>query len=164
MQLKPEQYLTARQSTPLLAEATYILQPGKTMPYLIDHDATDIVTLSTHLQDYYTLFLVSFLSTLNNNAVGYQICSFSGVPYTITTDTYLDAFRVLTLEQLKFIEPINPSTLTFIMHQHTEVTEVYPNELLKVNKKRRQNRTALISNTGTTSRSNNIHTHPKTNI
>ena len=105
------------------------------MPHLIDHDATGIVTPSTHLEDQDTLFRVSFLCTVNNNAVGYQICYFSELPNTITTDTHLADFRVLTPEQLKHIKPINPSTLTFIMHQHTEVTDVYLIELLKVNNK-----------------------------
>ena len=56
-QLKPEHKLPTRQSTPLLAESTYTLQPGETMliasrmPHLIDHDATGIVTPSTHLED-----------------------------------------------------------------------------------------------------------------
>ena len=141
LQLKPEHNLPTRQSTPLLAEATYTLQPSETMliasrmPHLIDHDATGIVTPSTHLEDLDTLFLVSSLCTVNNNAVRYQICNFSELPYTITTDTHLADFRVLTPEQLKYIKPINPSMLTFIIHQHTEVTDVYLNELLKVNNK-----------------------------
>ena len=141
MQLKPEHNLPTRQSTPLLAEATYTLQPGETMliaskmPHLIDHDATGIVTPSTHHEDHDTLFLVSSLCTVNNNAVGYQICKFSELPYTITTDTHLADFRVLTSEELKYIKPINPSMLTFIMHQHTEGTDVCLNELLKVNNK-----------------------------
>ena len=105
------------------------------MPHLIDHDATGIVTPSTHLEDHDTLFLVSSLCTVNNYAVGYQICTFSELPYTITTDKHLADFRVLTPEQLQHIKPINPSMLTFIMHQHTEVTDVYLNELLKVNDK-----------------------------
>ena len=139
MQIKPEHNLQIRQSTPLLAGATYTLQPGETlliairMPHLIDHDATGIVTPSTHLEDHDTLFLVFFLCTVNNNAVGYQICNFSELPYTIKTDTHLADFRVLSPEQLKFIKPINPSMLTFIMHQHTEVTDVYLKQLLKVN-------------------------------
>ena len=107
MQLKPEHNLPTRQSTPLLAEATYTLQPGETMliaskiPHLIDHDATGIVTPSTHIEEHDTLFLVSSLCTVNNNAVGYQICNFSELPYTITTDTHIADFRVLTPEQLK---------------------------------------------------------------
>ena len=141
MQLKPEHNLPTRQSTPLLAEETYTLQPGETRliasrtPYLIHHDATGIVTPSAHLEDHDTLFLNSSLCTVNNNAVGYQICNFSELPNTITTNTQLDDFRVSTPEQLKFIKPINLSTLKFITHQHTEVTEAYLNELLKVNNK-----------------------------
>ena len=141
MQLIPEHNLPTQQSTPLLAEATYTLQLGETMliasrmPHLFDNDATGIVTPSTHLEDHDTLFLVSSLCTVNNKTVGYQICNFSDLPYTTTIDTHLADFRVLTPEQLKYIKAINPSMLTFIMHQHTEVTDVYLIELLKVNNK-----------------------------
>ena len=108
------------------------------MPYLTDHDATSIVTPSAHLEDHDTLFLVSYICTVNNNAVGYQSCIFSELPYTITTDTHLADFRVLTPEQLKFIKPNIRSTLTFVMHQQTKVTEVYLNELLNANNKEDQ--------------------------
>ena len=138
--LKPEHNLPARQSIPLLAEATYTLQPGETMliasrmPNLIDHDATDIITPSAHLEDHDTHFSLSSLCTVTNNAVGCQICNFLELPYTITTDTHSADFRDF-FEQLKFIKPIHPSTLTFILHQYTEVTDVYLSELLKVNKR-----------------------------
>ena len=86
VQLKPEHNLQFRQSTPLVAEATYLLQPGETMlvasrmPHLIDHDATGIVTPSVHLEDHDTLFLDSSLCTVNHYAVGYQICNLSELP------------------------------------------------------------------------------------
>ena len=129
MQLKLEHNLQTRPTIPLLAEATYKLQSGETllissrMPHLIDHDETGIVTPSAHLEQCDTFFLVSSLSTVNNNAVKSQICNFLELPYTLPP------------EQLKFITDVNPSTLTFIMHQQTEVTYVYPNELLQGNKK-----------------------------
>ena len=102
MQLKPEHNPQTRQSTPLFAEATYPLQPGETMlfacrmPHLIDHDATGIVTPSAQLAD--TLFLVYSLCTVNNNAVGYEICNFSQLPYSITTDTHQPAFNARTVK------------------------------------------------------------------
>ena len=74
-QLKSEHNLQRRPTTPLLAEASYILQPGETllvasrMSHLIDHDAAGIVTPSARLEDHDTLFLVSSRSTVNNNAV-----------------------------------------------------------------------------------------------
>ena len=107
MQLKPEHNVKTHQSTPLLAEATYTVQPGEMMlvasrmPKLIDHDATVIVTSSAHIEDQDTLILVSSLCTVNNNAVGCQICNFSELPYTITTDTHLADIPVLTPKQKK---------------------------------------------------------------
>ena len=41
-------------------------------------------------------------------------------------------FKVLTPEQIKHIKPVDPSILTFMMHEHTEETHGYLNELLKV--------------------------------
>ena len=114
------------------------------VPQLIDHDATGIVTPSAHLGDHDTLFLVSSLCTINNNAVGYRICNFSKLPYKITTDAQFVDFLVSTPKQMNFIEPMNTSTLTIIMHQHTKDTkdtEVYLNELFKVNNKTKLNST-----------------------
>ena len=125
MQLKPEHNLPTRQSTPLLAEATYTLQPAETMliastmPHLIDHDATGIVTPSTHLEDHDTLFLLSSLCTVNNNAVGYQICNFSELLYTITTDTHLADFRVLFNPRTAKIYQANQSFNTNVHHAST---------------------------------------------
>ena len=38
---------------------------------------------------------------------------------------------MLTLEQIKHIQPVDPAVLSFMI-QHEETTEVYINELLKV--------------------------------
>ena len=95
MQLKPETHITTRSATPLLSETLYTLQPGETlaisskMPHLIDHNATGIVTPSTHLDEHDHLFVASSLSTVNNNAGGYQITNFTEKPYTIKNDTHL---------------------------------------------------------------------------
>ena len=100
MQLKPEYNLPTRQSTRKHHTHCNRVKPcssqASKMPHLIDHDATGIVTPSTHIKEHDTLFLVSSLCTVNNNAEGYQICNFSELPYTITTDTHLADFRVLT--------------------------------------------------------------------
>ena len=42
-------------------------------------------------------------------------------------------FRVLTPEQIKHIKPVDPSILTFMMHQHIENTDLYLNQLMKTN-------------------------------
>ena len=72
-----------RQATPLFAENTYTLQPGETlaiaskMPHLMDHDATGIVTPSQQFENHDSIFITASLSTVNNNAIGYQIFNFS---------------------------------------------------------------------------------------
>ena len=144
MQMKPGHNLQTRPATPILAEAAYKLQPGEMsliasrMPHLIGQDATGIVTFSAKLEEHNTLSLVSSISTVKNNAEGYHVYSFSELPCTITTDTHLANFRVLSPEQLQFIIAVNPSTLTFTMHQHIEKTDVYLNELLEVNNRKDQ--------------------------
>ena len=70
------------------------------MPHLIDCDVTGMVKPSAHLEQHDKVFLVSLLSTVNNGAVGYRICNFSELPYTITADTHLEYFNGLTLNNL----------------------------------------------------------------
>ena len=137
MQLKPDTQTAIRQATPLFAENTYTLRPGETlaiaskMPHLMDHNVTGIVTPSHQFENHDSIFITASLSTVNNNAIGYQIINFSEFPYTITLDTHLADFKILTPEQIKHIQPIDPSVLSFMI-QHEETTEVYINELLKV--------------------------------
>ena len=137
MQLKPDTQTAIRQATPLFAENTYTLRPGETlaiaskMPHLMDHNATGIVTPSQQFENHDSIFITASLSTVNNNAIGYQIINFSELPYTITIDTHLADFKILTPEQIKHIQPVDPAVLSFMI-QHEETTEVYINELLKV--------------------------------
>ena len=137
MQLMPETQTSIRQAAPLFAENTYTLQPGETlaiasrMPHLMDHNATGIVTPSQQYEIHDSIFITASLSTVNNNAIGYQIINFSELPYTITMDTHLADFKILTPEQIKHIQPVDPALLSFMI-QHEETTEVHINELLKV--------------------------------
>ena len=137
MQLKPDMQVPLRQATPLFAENTYTLQPGETlaiasrMPHLLDHDATGIVTPSPQFESHDSIFITSSLSTVNNNAIGYQIINFSELPYTIICDTHLADFKILTPEQIKHIQPVDPAMLSFMI-QHEDTTEIYINDLLKV--------------------------------
>ena len=137
MQLKPDTQTAIRQATPLFAENAYTLHPGETlaitsrMPHLIDNNATGIVTPSQQYENHDSIFITASLSTVNNNAIGYQIINFSELPHTITMDTHLADFKILTPEQIKHIQPVDPALLSFMI-QHEETTEVYINELLKV--------------------------------
>ena len=137
MQLKPDTQVTIRQATPLLAENTYTLQPGETlaiasrMPHLMDQDATGVVTPSPQFEQHDSFFITSSLSTVNNNAIGYQIISFAELPYTIPLDTHLADFKILTPEQIKYIQAVDPTLLSFMM-QHDDTSGIYLHELLKV--------------------------------
>ena len=101
------------------------------MPHLMDHNATGTVTPSQQYENHDIIFITASLSTVNNNAIGYQIINFSELPYTITMDTHLAGFKILTPEQIKHIQPVEPALLSFMI-QHEETTEVHINELLKV--------------------------------
>ena len=101
------------------------------MPHLIDHDATGIVTPSPQFENHDTIFITASLSTVNNNAIGYQIIIFPEWPYTITLDTHLEDFKILTTEEIKHLQPVDPALLSLLI-QHEETTDVYINELLKV--------------------------------
>ena len=95
------------------------------MPHLIEHNATEIVTPSSHKEEHENIFITSSLSTVINNAVAYQVPNFSDMPCTLPVDTHMADFRVLTPEQIKHIKPVDPSTITFMMHQHMENTDLY---------------------------------------
>ena len=101
------------------------------MPHLMDHDATGIHTPSQQFENHDSIFITASLSSVNNNAIGYQIINFCELSYTITMDTHLADFKILTPEQIKKIQPVDPALLSFMI-QHEETTEVYINELLKV--------------------------------
>ena len=109
MQLKPDTQTAIRQATPLFAENTYTLQPGEIlavaskMPHLMDNNATGIVTPSQQFENHDSIVITASLSTVNNNAIGYQIINFSDLPYTSTLDTYSADFKILTPEQIKHI-------------------------------------------------------------
>ena len=123
MQLKPDTQTSKRQATPLFAENTYTLQPGETlaiaskMPHLMDHNATEIVTPSQQYENLDSMFITAPLSTVNNDAIGYQIINVFELPYTITMDTHLADFKILTPEQFKYIQPVDTALLSF-MRQH----------------------------------------------
>ena len=95
MQLRPELTTNTRVATPLLTKSTYTLQPGETlaisskMPHLIDHNATGIVTPSSHMEENKSILITSSLSTVNHNAVGYQVINFSDMPYTLPVDSHI---------------------------------------------------------------------------
>ena len=97
----------------------------------MDYDATGIITPSQQFENHDSIFITASLSTVNNNAIGYQIVNFSELPYTITLDTHLADFKILTPEQIIHIQPVDPALVSFMI-QHEETTEVYINELLKV--------------------------------
>ena len=82
VQLKPDTQVTLRQATPMFAKNTYTLQPGgnlaiaSRMPHLLDHNETGIVTTLPHFKNHGSIFITSSFSTVNNNAIGYQIFNF----------------------------------------------------------------------------------------
>ena len=85
------------------------------MPHLMDHDATGIVTPSQQFEIHDSIFITESLSTVNNNAIGYQIINVSELPYTITLDTHLADFKLLTPEQIKYIQPVDTALLSFMV-------------------------------------------------
>ena len=125
----------------MFAENTYTLQPGETlaiasrMPHLMDYNPTGIVTPTQQYENHDSIFITASLSTVTNNAIGYQIINSSELPYTITMDTHLADFKILTPEQIKHIQPVDPALLSFMI-QHEDTAEVYINELLKVPQQR----------------------------
>ena len=101
------------------------------MPHLLDHVATGVVTPSPHFENYDSIFITSSFSTVNNNDIGYQIINFFELSHIITCDTHLADCKILTPEQIKHLQPVDPAMLAFMI-QHEGTTEIYINEFLKV--------------------------------
>ena len=109
------------------------------MPYLLHPDAPGVVTLSTQFGYHDSTFITSSLNTVNNNAIGYyffhhyffhhryQTILFSKLSHSIICDTHLTDFKIVTPEEIKHIQPVDPT-----MIQHEDTNEIYINELLKV--------------------------------
>ena len=137
MQFKLDTQTSIRSATPLFAENTFTLRPGETlaisskMTHLMDHDATGIVTPSQQFKNHDSIFITASLSTVNNNAIRYQIINFSELPYTITHDTHLADFKILIPKQIKQVQPVHPALLSSMI-QHEETTENHTNEPLEV--------------------------------
>ena len=163
MQLRPDHTTNTQTATSLLTETSYTLQPGETLAisskvqHLIDHNATGIVTPSSQMEDHENFFITSSLSTVNNNVVGYQVINISDMPYTLPIDTHM---AVLTPEQIKHIKPVDPSTLTFMMHQHMENTDLYLNQMMKTNQSSDEQETYWFPTWG----SRYIHSNTTTHI
>ena len=105
MKLKLEQEQPCRSPSALITENQenqYTLYPAETlpitakMPLLMDHDATGILTPSAQYDQHGTIFVVSTLCTVNNNAVAIQLTSFTDNPYTIPNYTHVADFTVLS--------------------------------------------------------------------
>ena len=68
MQLKPDTQSSIRQATPLFAENTYSFLPVETlafasqMPYLMDHNATGILTPSQQYENHDSIFITASLT------------------------------------------------------------------------------------------------------
>ena len=56
------------------------------------------------------------LRPIHNNGGGYQLVIFSGVNFILPIDRSMADFRILTTKEIKHIKPVNPLTLTFLMH------------------------------------------------
>ena len=136
-------------------------QAKNRMPHLLDHNAAGVITPSQQFENHDTFFhvITSVLSTTM------LLCivpndQFSELPYTITLDTHLADFKILTSEQIKHIQLVDPSQLSF-MTQHEDTTEIYINELLKVSRQNPEPDTYWIPTpVEPGDHPRNIHTNP----
>ena len=122
MQLRAEFNTPPRPPTALVTRESQKVYPQETvaialtMPHLLDHDATGILTPSKHFDNHDTIFITASLSKVNHNAIGIHVTNFSDAPYTIATDTHVADFSVLTPEQIKHVKPVNHGELNFMLN------------------------------------------------
>ena len=65
----------------------------------MEHDGTGIVIPSQQFENHDTISISTILSTVINNAIGYQLINFSELLYRKTLDIHLADFKILTPEK-----------------------------------------------------------------
>ena len=114
-QLKNENRKYPNVIEPILNPIETILQPGKRTTIWVksqtytDNEATGIIQLSPFLQNDEDLLIFPAISSTQNNKYVVQNSNFLDHPYTLKKRTPMANFAILTPEQTKHIQPVNPT-------------------------------------------------------
>ena len=137
MQLKNEDRTNPNIIKPILNPVETTLQPGKRTTIWVksqiytDTEATGIIQPSPLLENDEDLLICRALSSTQNNKHMVQISNFLDHPYTLKKGTHIANFSILTPEQKKHIQPINPNSVRHLVNNSHDDAIHYINSLLK---------------------------------
>ena len=147
MQLKNEDRTYPIVIEPILNPVETTLQPGKRTTIWVksqiytDNEATGIIQTSSLLENDEDLLICPALSSTQNNKHMVQISNFLDHPYTLKKGTPIANFSILTPEQTKHIQPVNPTSVRHLLNNSHDDAIHYINSLLKTSKNNEVNET-----------------------
>ena len=147
MQLKNEERTYPNVIEPILNPVKTTLQPGKRTTIWVksqiytDNEATRIIKPSPLLENDEDLLICPALSSTQNNKHMVQIINFLDHPYTPKKGTHIANFSILTPEQTKHIQPVNPTSVRHLLNNSHDDAIHYINNLLKTSKNDEVNET-----------------------
>ena len=147
MQLKNEDRTYTNVIEPILNSVETILQPGKRTTIWVkfqiytDNKATGIIQPSPLLENDEDLLICPALSSTQNNKHMVQISNILDHPYTLKKGMHIANFSILTPEQTKHIQPVNPTSVRHLMNNSYDDAIHYINSLLRTSKNDEVNET-----------------------
>ena len=95
---------------------------------------TGILQPSNNISDDGDFAFCAALVTLTNGQVSIHLNNFTDSPYTLKRSTQVAKFTVLTLEQMKYVKPIDPVTTWHLLQAKPENDAYYASSLIKSTK------------------------------
>ena len=106
-----------------------------------DNEATGIIQPSPLLENDEDLLICPALSSTQNNKHMVQISNFLDHHYTLKKGTHIANFSILTPEQTKHIQPVNPTSVRHLLNNSHDDAIHYINSRLKTSKNDKVNET-----------------------
>ena len=147
MELKNEDRTYPNVIEPILNLVETILQPGKRTTIWVksqiytDNEATGIIQPSPLLENDEDLLICPAISSTQNKKHMVQISNFLDHPYTLKKGTHMANFSILTPEQTKHIQPVNPTSVRHLLNNGHDDAIHYKNSLLETSKNDEVNET-----------------------
>ena len=109
----------------------------KTITAFVDHNSewntTATVTPVEKFTETASLIISHSMSTIIDRKIAVRVTNTTESPYTINKNTQIAEFSVVTLEQSKFIKPVDMASLSMIPEGDPDL-KTYLTELLRTNK------------------------------
>ena len=147
MQLKNEDRTYPNVIEPILNPVETTPQSGKRTTIWVkshiytDNEATGIIQPSPLLENDEDLLICPALSSTQNNKHMVQIRNFLDHLYTLKKGTHIANFSILTPEQTKHLQPVNPTSVRHLLNNSHDDAIHYINSLLKTSKNDEVNET-----------------------